>query len=172
MSATIGSLEFIGEISIESESISHLVQFSYSVVSDSWWPHGLQYSRLPCPSPSPGAYSNSCPSSWWWLPTISSSVVPFSSYLQSFPASGSFPMSQFFHQVAKVLEFQLQHQSFQWYSGLISFTNDWLDLLAVQRTLKSLLQHHSSKESILRCSALFIVQLTSIYDYWKNHSLD
>ena len=74
----------------ESENVSH------SVVSDSLRPHGLQYARLPCPSPTPGACSNSCPLSRWCHPTISSSVVPFSSYLQSFPASGSFPMSQFF----------------------------------------------------------------------------
>ena len=74
----------------------HTVQFSCSVVSNSLWPHGLQHARFPCPSPTPGAYSNSCPSSRWCHPTISSSVVPFSSPLQSFPASGSFPMSQLF----------------------------------------------------------------------------
>ena len=67
------------------------------------------------------------------------------------------------HQVAKGLEFQLQHQSFQWHSVLISFRMDWLDLLAVQGTLKSLLQHHSSKASILRCSAFFTVQLSKSY---------
>ena len=72
------------------------IQFSHSVVSDSLQPHGLQHTRLPCPLPTPGAYSNSCPYSWWCHPTISSSVVPFSSHLQSFPASESFPMSQFF----------------------------------------------------------------------------
>ena len=72
------------------------VQFSCSVVSDSLWPHGLQHTRLPCPSPTPRAYSNSYPFSQWCHPTISSSVVPFSSCLQSFPASGSFQMSQFF----------------------------------------------------------------------------
>ena len=72
------------------------LQFSHSVVSDSLWPHGLQHARSPCPSPTPGVYSNSCPLSRWCHPTISSSVVPFSSRLQSFPASGSFPMSQFF----------------------------------------------------------------------------
>ena len=70
--------------------------------------------RPPCPSPTPGVYPNSCPLSWWCYPTISFSVIPFSSHLQSFPASGSFPMSQFFTSGAKVLEFQLQHQSFQW----------------------------------------------------------
>ena len=73
-----------------------LLLFSHSVVSDSLWPHGLQHVRPPCPSPSPRVYSNSCPLSRWCHPTISSSVVPFSSRLQSFPASGSFPMSQFF----------------------------------------------------------------------------
>ena len=72
------------------------VQFSHSVMSDSLQLHGLQHTRPPCPSPTPGVYSNSCPSSQWCHPTISSSVVPFSSHLQSFPASGSFPMSQFF----------------------------------------------------------------------------
>ena len=74
----------------------YLVQVSRSVVSDSLRPHGLQHARLPCPSPTPGACSNSCPSSWWCHPTIWSSVIPFSSRLQSFPASGSFPVSQFF----------------------------------------------------------------------------
>ena len=72
------------------------LQFSHSIVSDALWPHRLQHPTLPCPSPAPGAYSNSCPLSWWCHPTISSSVVPFSSCLQSFPASGSFQMSQFF----------------------------------------------------------------------------
>ena len=71
-------------------------QFSHSFMSDSLWPHGLQHAWFPCSSPTPWAYSNSCPSSWWCHPTISSSVVPFSSRLQSFPAFGSFPMSQFF----------------------------------------------------------------------------
>ena len=73
-----------------------VVQFSHSVVSDSWQPHGLQHTSLPCPSPTPRACSNSCPSSQWCHPTISPSVIPFSSCLQSFLASGSFPMSQFF----------------------------------------------------------------------------
>ena len=72
------------------------IQFSCSVLSNSLWPHGLQHARPPCPLPTPGAYLNSCPLSWWCHPTISSSVIPFSSCLQSFPASESFPMSQFF----------------------------------------------------------------------------
>ena len=88
------------------------VQFSFSVMSDSLWPHGLQHARHPCPSPTSRAYSNLCPSSWWCHPTISSSVIPFCP--QSFPASGSFTWVSSLHQVAKVLEFQLQHQSFQW----------------------------------------------------------
>ena len=83
-------MNFIYKTEIES------VQFSRSVVSDSLRPHGLQHARLPCPSPIPGAYSNSCPSSQWYYPTISFSVIPFSSCLQSFPLSGSLQMSQFF----------------------------------------------------------------------------
>ena len=81
----------------ETNELSYLtVQFSCSVMSDSLQPHGLWHARLPCPSPTPRAYSNSCPLSWWCHPSISSSVFPFSFYLQSLPASGSFPMSQFF----------------------------------------------------------------------------
>ena len=83
-------------------------------MSDSLLPHGLQHARPPCPSPTPRVYSNSCPLSWWCHPTISSSVVPFSSRLQSFPASGSFQISQLFTSGDQVLELQLQHQSFQW----------------------------------------------------------
>ena len=91
------------------------VQSVSSVLSDSLWPHGLQNARPPCLSPTPWVYSNSCPLRGWCYPNISSSIIPFSSHLQSFLASGSFPMSQFFaYQVAKVLGFLLQHQSFQW----------------------------------------------------------
>ena len=153
------------------------VQFSHSVVSNSLWPHGLQHSRPPCPTPTPRVYSNSCPLSQWCHPTISFSVVPFSSHLQSFPASVSFQMSQ--HQISfSVVPFSSHLQSFpasvsfqmshiRWpkywsfrfnispsneHSGLISFRMDWFDLLTVQGTLKSLCQHHSSKASILRCS--------------------
>ena len=136
-------------------------QFSSVAQSDSLWPHGLKHARLLCPSPNPGAYSNSCPLCEWCHPTISSFVIPFSFCLQSFPASGSFKWVTSSHEVAKVLE--LQHQSFHWYSGLISFRMDWLGLLAVLGTLKSLLQHHSSKASILQCSAFFIVQLSHPY---------
>ena len=90
------------------------VQFSCSVLSNSLWSHELQHARLPCcPSPTPKACLNSSPLSWWCHPTIPSSVIPFSACLQSFPASGSFLMSHFFTSGAKVLEFHLQHQSFQ-----------------------------------------------------------
>ena len=154
----------------------HSVKFSHSVVSDSLRPNGPQHTRPPCTSQPPGVYPNSCPLSWWCHPIISSSVVPFSFCPQSLLAppkhQSLFQWVNSTHEVAKVLEFQLQHQSIQWTRGLISFRMDWLDLLAVQGTLKSLLQHHSSKHSILQCSAFFIVQFTSIHDHWKNHSLD
>ena len=136
---------------------------SCSVVSNSLWPHGLQHARFPCLSPTRGTCSNLCPSQWC-LPTISSSGIPFSSHFQSFLASGSFQMSQFFTsggQSIGVSAFSICPSND--YSGLISFRIDWLDLLTVQGTLKSLLQHHSSKASILWCSAFFIVQLTYPY---------
>ena len=88
--------------------------FSHSVMSDSLPPYGLQHARLLCPSSSPRICSNSCPLSQWYPPTISSSVIPFSPCPQSFPASGSFPMSQFSASGSQILKFQLQHQSFQW----------------------------------------------------------
>ena len=98
----------------------------------------------------------------------------FSSCLQSFPAPGSFAVSQFFSsgsQNVGASSFSISPSNE--YSVLISFRIDWLDLLAVQGTLKSLLQHHSSKPSILQCSAFYIIQLSSsIHDYWKNHSFD
>ena len=138
------------------------VQFNCSVMSDSLWPHGLQHARLPCPSPTPRACSNSCPSSQWCHSTISSSVVPFSSCLQSFPASGCFSMSWFFASDGqRSFSFSLSPTSE--HPGLISFRMDWLDLLAVQGTLKSLLQHHSSKVSILQHSGFFIVQFSHPY---------
>ena len=139
------------------------VQFSHSVVSDSLWPHGLQHTRLPCLSPTPGAYPNSCPSSRWCHPTISSSVVPFSSRLQSFPASESFQMSQLFASGGQSIGVSASTSILPKHPGLISFRMDWVDLLAVQGTLKSLLQQHSSKASILLCSAFFLVQLSHPY---------
>ena len=123
------------------------------------WPHGLLYARLSCSSQSTRACSNSRPSNRWCHPTISSSVVPFSFCLPFFfQHQGLFQWVNSLHHVAKILELQLQHQFFQWILGLISFRTDWFNLLAVQGTLKSLLQHRSSKASILCCSALFMVQ--------------
>ena len=90
------------------------VQVSHSAMSDSLQPHELQHARPPRPSRTPGVYSNSCPSSQWWHPNISSSVIPFSSCPQSLPASGSFPTSQLFASGGQSMEFQLQQQSFQW----------------------------------------------------------
>ena len=140
-----------------------LLLFSHSVVSDSLWPHGLQHTRLPCPSPSPGACSNSCPLSRQCHPTISFSVIPFSC-LQSFPASGSFlNESALCIRWWKYWSFSFSLSPSNEYSELISFRIDWLDLLTVQGTLKSLLQHHNSKASILPCSAFFMVQLSHPY---------
>ena len=196
-----------------------MLLFSHQVVSSSLWSHGLQRSRLPCPSLSPGLGLSLCSLNWWCHPTISSSVIPFSSHLQSFPASGSFPISQCFASggqsigvsaSASVLpvnsqEFHLGFaltwsgwkeawqkwkeslfhrelspslcQPFPLFSAILSCLSlchrvfysedqrtylhsklseiariDWLDLLAVQRTRNSLLQHHSTKASILQCS--------------------
>ena len=134
-----------------------------SVVSDSLRPHGLQHVRPPCPSATPRVYSNSCPSSWWCHPTISSSVVPFSSCLRSFPASGSFLMSQFLASggqsigpsaSASVLPMNIQNWFPLGLTGLISWS---------PREVKCLLQHHNSKASILWCSTFFIVQLSHPY---------
>ena len=139
------------------------VQFSHSVVSYTLQPHELQHARPPCPSPTPRVYSNSCLSCRWCHPIISSSVVPFSSCLQSFPASGSFQMSVLCIRWPKYSSFSFSIRPSSEYSGLISFRMDWLDLLTVQGTLRSLLQHHSSKASILQHSSFFIVQLSQPY---------
>ena len=140
------------------------VQFSCSVVSNSLRPHELHCTRPPCPWPAPRVYPNPCPSSRWCHPTISSSVVPFSSCPQSVPASWSFPMSQLFTSGGQSIEISTSVLPNE-YSGMISFRIDWFDLLAVQGTLKSLLQHHSLKASILRHSTFFMVQLTPVHDY-------
>ena len=135
------------------------VQFGCSVLSNFLQLHGLQHARLPCPSPTPGACSNSRPSSRWCHPTISSSVVPFSSRLPSFLASGSFLRIRWPKDWRSSFSISLSIE----YSGLISFRMDWLDLLAVQVTLKSLLQHHSSKALILWHSAFLMIQLSHPY---------
>ena len=134
-------------------------------MSDSLGAHGLQHTRPPSPSPTPGVYPNSCPFSRWCHPTISSSVVHFSSCPQSFPASGSFQISQLFSSggSSKYWSFSFNISPSNEYSGLMSFRMDWMDLLAVRETLKCLLQHYSSKASILWHSPFFIVQLSHPY---------
>ena len=139
------------------------VQFSCSVMSNSLRPHELQHARPPCPSPSPGVHSDSHPSSQRCHPAISSSVVPFSSCPQSLPASETFPMESTRMRWPKNRNFSVSISPSKEHPRLISFRMDCLDLLAVQGTLKSLLQHHSSKASILQCSAFFIVQLSHPY---------
>ena len=143
------------------------VQFNRSVMLDSFRPHGLQHARAPCPSPTPGVYSNSCPLSGWCHPTISSSVIPFSSCLQSFPASGSFPMSQFFTSggqsvvvsaSASVLPMNIQ----DWFPlGWISLQSKGLSRIFSNTTVQKY-QFFGTQFSLS----------TSIYNYWKNHSFD
>ena len=121
------------------------VQFSHSVMSDSLWPHGLQHARLPCPSPTPGTCSNSCPSGQWCHPTISSSVIPFSSCLQSFPATGSFPINQFFASgcqsvgvsvSASVLPMNIQDWFALGFTGLISLQSKGLSRVFSNTTVQ------------------------------------
>ena len=135
------------------------VQF-ISVMSDSLGPHGLQLSRPHCPLPTPGVDSNSCPLSRWCHLTISSSVIPFSSRLQSFPTSGSFLVSQFFTSGGESIGVSAST------SVLPMNTQDWSSGLTGWISLQSkglLLQCHSSKASILQCSAFFIVQFSYPY---------
>ena len=142
--------------------VKYSVQFSRSVMSDSLRPHEPQHTRPACPSPTPGVHPNPCPLSQWCHPTILSSVVPFSSCPQSFPVSGSFQMSQLFASGGQSTGVSASTSVLPM-NTLISFRMDWLDLLAVQGTLKSLLQHHSLKASILQLSAFFTVQLSHPY---------
>ena len=139
------------------------VQFSHSVMSDSLRPHELQHARPPCPSPTPRVKSNSHPPSQWCHPAISSSVVPFSSCPQSLPAWVFSKESTLRMRWPKYWCFSFSIIPSKEHPGLISFRIDWLVILAVQGTLKSLLQHHSSKASILRHSAFFTVQLSHPY---------
>ena len=153
----------------EEQNVS--VQFSRSVMSDSLWPHGLQHTRLPCPSPTPGACSDSRPSSRWCHPTISSSVVPFSFQLQSFPALGSFPMSQSFASCGQSIEVSASA------SAVPMNIQDWLPLgwtgwISLQskefsRVFSNTVQNHLffSAQPSLQSNSL-------IHDYWKNHSFD
>ena len=147
------------------------VQFSHSVVSDSLGLHESQHARPPCPSLTPGVYSNS-----------SSSMMPSSRLILCHPLLLMPPIppsiSVFSNESTlrmrwpKYWSFSFSISPSNEHPGLIYFRMDWLDLLAVQGTLKSLLQHHSSKASIRWHSAFFTVQLSSIHDHWKNHSLD
>ena len=140
------------------------IQFSGSVVSDSLQPHEPQHARPLYPSPTSRVHPNPCPLSQWCHPSISTSVVSYSSWPQSLPASGSFQMSQLFTSGGQSTGVSTSTISpSKKHPGLISFRMNWLDLLAVQGTLKSLLQHHSSKASILRHSAFFTVQLSHPY---------
>ena len=143
--------------------LNYSAQFSRSVVSDSLRPHGWQHSRPPCPSPTPGIYPNSCPLSQWCHPTISS-CRPLLFLPSIFPSIRVFSNeSALCIRWPKYGSFSFTISPSNEYPGLISFRMDWLDLLAVQGTLKSLLQHHSSKASILWRSAFFIVQLSYPY---------
>ena len=148
------------------------VQFSCSVVSDSLQPHGLQHTRPPCPSPTPGVYSNSCPLSQWCHPTISSSVVPFSSCLQSFPASGSFQISQFFTSggqsigvsaSASVLPINIQDWFPLGWTGLISLQSKGLSRVSSNTTVQKhqfFSAQHSSQSN------------SHIHTWLLDHSLD
>ena len=149
-----------------------MFQFSCSVVSDSLQPHTLQHTRLPCPSPTPRVCSNSCPLRWWCHRTISSSVIPCSCP-QSFPASGSFPVSQFFTSGSQsigvsasgsVLPLNIQDWFPLGWNGWISLQSKGLSRVFFNTTVQ---RHNSSALSLL-----YSLTLTFIHDYWKNHSFD
>jgi len=148
-------------------------QFSCWVVSDSLRHHGLQHPRLSCPSPTPGACLNSCPLSRWCYPTISSSVIPFSSCLHIFPSNRVFPKEALLRiRWPKYGKFTITISPSNEYSGLISFRIDWFDLLAVQGTQKSSPAPQFKSINSLALSFLYGPTLTFIHDYWKNHSFD
>ena len=151
------------------------IQFSCSVVSDSLWPHGLQHARLPGPSTTPGVYSNSCPLSGWYHPTISSSFLPFSFHLLSFPKSGSFPMSQFFSwdgqsigvsASTSVLPMNIQDWFPLGWTGWVSLLSKGLSRVSPTPQFKSI--------NTLVLSFLYSpnMDFISIHNYWKNHSFD
>ena len=140
------------------------VQFSHSVVSKSLQPHGLQHARPRCPSPTPRVYSHSCPLSQWCHSTNHLILCGPLLLPSIFPSIRVFSRESVLHiSWPKYWSFSFSIRPSNEHSGLISFKTDWLDLLAVQGTLKSLLQHHSSKASILWCSAFFIVQISHPY---------
>ena len=166
-------MPLIFQIMLDFFFFNHIgAQFS-SVVSDSLWPHGLQHTRPPCSSPTPGLYSNSCPLSQWRHPTISSSVIPYSSRLHSCPASGSFQMSQFFASggqsigvsaSASVLPMNIQDWFPLGWTGWISLLAKGLSRVFPNTTVQSI--------NSLALSFLYSPTLTSIHDHWKNHSFD
>ena len=140
---------------------------------DSLWPHGPQHTRSSCPSPTPGVYSNSFPLSWWCHPTISSSVIPFSSCLQCFPTSGSFQMSQFFASGGQSIGISAST------SVLPMNTQDWSPLgwtvgspCIPRESQKSSWTPHFKSIKSSALGFLYSTTLTSIHDYWKNYSLD
>ena len=151
----------------------NFVQCSRWIVSDSLWPHGLQHTRPPCPSPTPGVHPNSCPLSQWCYPTISSSVISFCSHLQSFPTSGSLQMSQFFawggqstgvSASASVLPMNTQDGSPLEWTGWNSLESKGLSRVFSNTTIQ--------KHQFFELSLLHHPTLTSIHDHWKNHSLE
>ena len=135
------------------------VQFSHSVLSKSLQPHEPQHARPPCPSPNPGVWTKSCPSSWWCHPNISSCHLLF--LLPSIFPSIRFPVSQYFSSGSQSIGASASTSVLP--MNKITVRTDWLNLFAVQGTLKSLLQHHSSKASILQGSAFFMVQISPSY---------
>ena len=157
----------------ESFQFKGSVQFSHSVMSDSLQHHETQHARPPCPSPTPGVHPNPCPSCWWCYPAISSSVIPFSSCTQSFPASGSFQMSQFstsnglsirVSASMSVPPMNTQDWSLLGWTGWISLQSKGLSRVFSNIIVQSI------SSSVL--SFLYSPTLTSIHDHWKNHSLD
>ena len=158
------------KISCDLQVVFSWVQFSHSVVSDSLWPHRLQHARPPYPSPTPGVYSNSCPLSQWCHPTISSSVFHFSSHLQSFPASGSFPMSQFFTSGGQSVGISASASVFpmdipNWFplgwTGWISSQSKGLSRVFSKTT--------AQKHQFFCTQPLYGPTVTLIHDYWKNY---
>ena len=174
--SSMPNLDFVFRVACQNTmSLYRIIwyQFSHSVMSNSLQPHGTQHTRLPCPSSTPGACSNSCPLSWWCHPTISSSVIPFSSCPQSFPVSGSFSVSQLFSShgqsagvsaSASVLPMNIQ----DWFPlGLTG----WISLQSRDSQESSPTPQFKSINS-LALSFVYSPTLTSIHDYWKNHSFD
>ena len=158
---------------INSKQIHDLVQFSCSVVSNSLQPHEPQHTRPTCPSPTPGVYPNSCPLSWWCHLTISSYVIPFFSCLQFFPMSGSFEMSQLFTSGGQSIGVSASTSVLQWIFRT-DFVQDgltWSPCSPRDSQESSPIPQFKSINSLV-LSFLYSPTLTSVHDYWKNHSLD